>query len=370
MAISTVALKLESAALMSPHRIPFSWPIPTMVLLVSEKLGITVLNRDILTVLTSKEFFLSFYSDQYTDMSEPAWKRLGLKIKETVENDPLGITKVNILKKRKAEAGPDTEKKPPKRKKLPKNERPPPPEKDQLKYLRQYHEDRANWKFSKAKQTWILKNLKSIPHEYDEALKAYIASIQGGSRDRVRDQMMAVVDKWNSAARRALEDMQKASEGAEESEKKEEEKDEKDEEDGNEEAKGDTKEKEEKKDAAEDIPEFDFVMRAKALVEVITNEQVLVEGMAEESVEDGDKQQSGGQKEAERVHPMIVEEVDVQEYVGDEDEQLEVSANSENHRAVEEANGKHKDKAKKAKKTKKDKKAKKDKKDKIKEEAQ
>ncbi|KAG7854714.1 hypothetical protein KL919_004996 [Ogataea angusta] len=293
-------------------------------------------------------------------MSEPAWKRLGLKIKETVENDPLGITKVNVIKKRKAEPGPNTEKKPPKRKKLPKNERPPPPEKDQLKYLRQYHEDRANWKFSKAKQTWILKNLKNIPQEYDEALKAYIASIQGGSRDRVRDEMMAVVDKWNNAARQALEDMQKEPEGAEESQ---EEKDEKDE---NAEANDDTKEKEEKKGAVdEDIPEYDFVMRAKALVEIITGEQVSVEGMAKESVKEGDKQDSDGQKDAEREHPMIVEEVDVQEYVGDEDEQLEVNVKSEGTVAVEEA----KEKQKTSKKTKKEKKAKKEKKDKSKEQA-
>ncbi|KAG7854240.1 hypothetical protein KL939_004988 [Ogataea angusta] len=293
-------------------------------------------------------------------MSEPAWKRLGLKIKETVENDPLGITKVNVIKKRKAEPGPNTEKKPPKRKKLPKNERPPPPEKDQLKYLRQYHEDRANWKFSKAKQTWILKNLKNIPQEYDEALKAYIASIQGRSRDRVRDEMMAVVDKWNNAARQALEDMQKEPEGAEESQ---EEKDEKDE---NAEANDDTKEKEEKKGAVdEDIPEYDFVMRAKALVEIITGEQVSVEGMAEESVKEGDKQDSDGQKDAEREHPMIVEEVDVQEYVGDEDEQLEVNVKSEGTVAVEET----KEKQKTSKKTKKEKKAKKEKKDKSKEQA-
>ncbi|KAG7815837.1 hypothetical protein KL928_005176 [Ogataea angusta] len=297
-------------------------------------------------------------------MSEPAWKRLGLKIKETVENDPLGITKVNVIKKRKAEPGPNTEKKPPKRKKLPKNERPPPPEKDQLKYLRQYHEDRANWKFSKAKQTWILKNLKNIPQEYDEALKAYIASIQGGSRDRVRDEMMAVVDKWNNAARQALEDMQKEPEGAEESQ---EEKDEKDE---NAEANDDTKEKEEEKEEKkgavdEDIPEYDFVMRAKALVEIITGEQVSVEGMAEESVKEGDKQDSDGQKDAEREHPMIVEEVDVQEYVGDEDEQLEVNVKSEGTVAVEET----KEKQKTSKKTKKEKKAKKEKKDKSKEQA-
>ncbi|KAG7826964.1 hypothetical protein KL920_004962 [Ogataea angusta] len=293
-------------------------------------------------------------------MSEPAWKRLGLKIKETVENDPLGITKVNVIKKRKAEPGPNTEKKPPKRKKLPKNERPPPPEKDQLKYLRQYHEDRANWKFSKAKQTWILKNLKNIPQEYDEALKAYIASIQGGSRDRVRDEMMAVVDRWNNAARQALEDMQKEPESAEESQ---EEKDEKDE---NAEANDDTKEKEEKKGAVdENIPEYDFVMRAKALVEIITGEQVSVEGMAEERVKEGDKQDSDGQKDAEREHPMIVEEVDVQEYVGDEDEQLEVNVKSEGTVAVEET----KEKQKTSKKTKKEKKAKKEKKDKSKEQA-
>ncbi|KAG7876132.1 hypothetical protein KL938_004804 [Ogataea parapolymorpha] len=304
-------------------------------------------------------------------MSEPAWKRLGLKIKETVENDPLGITKVNIIKKRKAEPGPNTEKKPPKRKKLPKNERPPPPEKDQLKYLRQYHEDRANWKFSKAKQTWILKNLRNIPQEYDEALKSYIASVQGGSRDRVKDEMMAVVDKWNKAARRALEEMQKGSESAEESEQKEDEKDETDEEHKNREAEDDTKEKDGKKDAPEeDIPDYDFVMRAKALVEVITKEQVLVEGMAGDSVEEGDKQQSNGQKEVEAANPMIVEEVDVQEYVGDEDEQLEVKAKSEDTEVVEEAEEKHKEKAKKAKKTKKDKRVKKEKKDRIKEKAQ
>ncbi|KAG7898094.1 hypothetical protein KL905_004413 [Ogataea polymorpha] len=301
-------------------------------------------------------------------MSEPAWKRLGLKIKETVENDPLGITKVNIIKKRKADPGQNTEKKPPKRKKLPRNERPPPPEKDQLKYLRQYHEDRSNWKFSKAKQTWILKNLKNIPQEYDEALKSYIASVQGGSRDRVKDEMMAVVDKWNKAARRALEEMQKGSESAEEREEKD---DNKDEEHTNREAEDDAKEKEADKDAAkEDVPDYDFVMRAKALVEAITKEQVLVEGMAGDSLEEGDKQHLDGRGEVEAVNPMIVEEVDVQEYVGDEDEQLEVKPNGEDTEVVQEVEEKHKEKTTKAKKTKKDKSAKKEKKDRIKEKAQ
>ncbi|ANB13666.1 hypothetical protein AWJ20_4609 [Sugiyamaella lignohabitans] len=136
----------------------------------------------------------------------PAWKKLGLKVKQT---DPLAVGIVgteqneNVKRKRKepkqetdanAEKGP---KKPPKRVKLPKNERPPPPEADQLAYLRQYHEDKENWKFSKQKQNWILKNLYTIEESYAEALDSYVDGLVGGARDRVVEEARKVISEWN-----------------------------------------------------------------------------------------------------------------------------------------------------------------------------
>lgn len=143
----------------------------------------------------------------------PAWKRLGLKVKETVENDPLApgqqpAPKKTNQKKREApsEAPQDeeeskTQKKPPKRQKLPKAERKPPPEADQLVYLRTYSQEKDAWKFSKSKQNWILRhiyNQAAIPETYKEYLVDYLLGIQGGAKDRIVEDAKAVISEWNT----------------------------------------------------------------------------------------------------------------------------------------------------------------------------
>ena len=64
-----------------------------------------------------------------------------------------------------------------------------------LAYLKQYHEDRANWKFNKNHQNHILKNLfdlNAIPSEYVPLIYEYIKGLQGGVRTRLRDAALAV----------------------------------------------------------------------------------------------------------------------------------------------------------------------------------
>jgi len=60
-----------------------------------------------------------------------------------------------------------------------------------LEYLSQFHTDRATWKFNKAQQISLLKNIfdvSRIPKDYDEAVKVYIAGLQGDSaRNRLRE---------------------------------------------------------------------------------------------------------------------------------------------------------------------------------------
>ena len=66
-----------------------------------------------------------------------------------------------------------------------------------LEYLTLYHSSRATWKFNKAKQTYLLKNLldvSRIPPSYDEGLASYLAGLQGASaRGRIRDAALASV---------------------------------------------------------------------------------------------------------------------------------------------------------------------------------
>lgn len=154
--------------------------------------------------------------------SVPAWKRAGLSVQQTKpeeeeENDLLETRRIDtadltknqlkkVSNKRKLQEalGSSTtknddgaNKKPPKRIKLPKNERKPPPVKDQLTYLKQFVHDKPNWKFNKLKQNWILKNLKHIPNDYELELISYLATLQGGSRDRLVDELKQVIAKWN-----------------------------------------------------------------------------------------------------------------------------------------------------------------------------
>lgn len=158
----------------------------------------------------------------------PAWKRLGLELKPTDEAlAPQTLTDANekIAKKRPAAR----EKKPPKRVKLPKLERKPAPEKDQLAYLRQFHNDRAAWKFSKQKQNWILRNLAAIPSDYEEALVEYVKSIQGGARRRVVGDLEAVVVQWRKKVEELEKRVAEELSGKEQQEKEQEEQEEQEE---------------------------------------------------------------------------------------------------------------------------------------------
>lgn len=148
---------------------------------------------------------------------EPAWKRAGL-----VKQEKGKVESYNPLEsglKRTADPskalGP---KKPPKRPKLPKSQRPPPPERDQLAYLRAFHESRETWKFSKQKQNWILRNIFEIDAKYDEALMAYLAGLQGGSRDRVCDLARQKAQRWNEFMSAKDADSDEGSAGQSESE--------------------------------------------------------------------------------------------------------------------------------------------------------
>ncbi|KAG9241886.1 hypothetical protein BJ878DRAFT_518437 [Calycina marina] len=64
-----------------------------------------------------------------------------------------------------------------------------------LAYLTTYHEDRENWKFNKAHQNHLLKNifdLQVIPSTYAHQLYAYVRGLLGGVRTRLRDAALAV----------------------------------------------------------------------------------------------------------------------------------------------------------------------------------
>ncbi|KAJ9643540.1 hypothetical protein H2201_005248 [Coniosporium apollinis] len=66
-----------------------------------------------------------------------------------------------------------------------------------IEYLTLYHTSRSTWKFNKAKQTDLLKNLFNIyriPSQYDDALIAYISGLQGqAARQRLRETATAVI---------------------------------------------------------------------------------------------------------------------------------------------------------------------------------
>lgn len=132
----------------------------------------------------------------------PAWKRAGLKQnKQAVKKDRASYDPLKEgLKRAHESAETDKPSKPAKKPKLPKSERPAPThELDQLAYLRQYHEDRENWKFSKQKQNWILKHMFTdiTDDKYSKPLIEYIGGLQGSSRNWVIDEAKEVVVSWN-----------------------------------------------------------------------------------------------------------------------------------------------------------------------------
>ncbi|RMY73651.1 hypothetical protein D0863_03733 [Hortaea werneckii] len=66
-----------------------------------------------------------------------------------------------------------------------------------VEYILQFHNDKANWKFNKNKQTELLKHLFNpwrIPAQYDDALVAYIEGLQGArAQQRVIEDAEAVL---------------------------------------------------------------------------------------------------------------------------------------------------------------------------------
>lgn len=137
-----------------------------------------------------------------SEQAIPAWKRAGLKQdKQAVKKDKASYDPLKEGLKRAHESG-ETSKpaKPAKKPKLPKSERPAKThELDQLAYLRQYAEDRDNWKFSKQKQNWILKHMFTDINDdkYSKPLVDYISGLQGSSRNWVIDDAKEVIKSWN-----------------------------------------------------------------------------------------------------------------------------------------------------------------------------
>lgn len=218
--------------------------------------------------------------------SIPAWKRAGLRVKaeqeaedealstKRIESDDLTskqIKKISNKRKLQDDTKHKTNKKPPKRVKLPKKERAPPPVKDQLTYLKQFHEDKEKWKFNKLKQNWILKNIKEIPADYEEALVCYLGTLQGGSRDRLVPELKEVINKWNAqyeeAEKKIEEQLAKKLEGGEPEKEKEEETKDKD----------DEKKDDEKKEEEETV-NLEYAVRCKAILVQLVDEDIEVKG--------------------------------------------------------------------------------------------
>ncbi|KAM9927014.1 hypothetical protein OXX59_002829 [Metschnikowia pulcherrima] len=253
----------------------------------------------------------------------PAWKRIGLKVKEDVEDDPLvsathfdGSVITNkvakkLNKKRQLEdAKDDKTKKPPKRVKKPKAERGPGPEKDQLQYLRQFVHDKDNWKFSKQKQNWLLKNIEHIPDSYENELIAYFEDIQGGARVRVEADLRAVIDQWNTYSKKLEEKInaelygEKATEDVEVEEKVD---------------------KKTEEPVVESAPSKEYATRCKKLLSAMLEEPVHMEGETEAGEANSGAKQPSQEPESvpegseiapkpETEDNLIIEEVEVEEY--------------------------------------------------------
>ncbi|ODQ47742.1 hypothetical protein PICMEDRAFT_23558, partial [Pichia membranifaciens NRRL Y-2026] len=218
----------------------------------------------------------------------PAWKRLGLKVKAVVGKDPLAIVtqreegedkterKDKKQGKRKAEDGARARPaKAAKRVKLPRQERlqkqrQSAEEKDQLQYLRQFDEDREHWKFSKQKQNWLVKNIRHVPESCEGALLRYLESVQGGSRQRVADAMAAVVQTWNTMVDEAEDQMRRdlAAAAAETPDKPA----------GANGSSGDKPDKPKKQPdhASETPPDYDYAVRAREVLRVLTGETLFL----------------------------------------------------------------------------------------------
>ncbi|KAH3686164.1 hypothetical protein WICPIJ_002873 [Wickerhamomyces pijperi] len=301
-------------------------------------------------------------------MSEhiPAWKRIGLKVQEELHNDPLALTEhlesgkvtnkqAKQLNKRKRAAATETgkedgstEKKPPKRVKVAKSEKPPPPEKDQLVYLKAYTDDLSNWKFSKQKQNWILKHIRVIEDQYEQYLVNYLVGLQGGSRDRLVEELKKVMESWNTAQleyKKKLLEPKDRVERAEEAQKEEEQK-------ASKELDAITKSKKNKQPPAKKKTEevesvdADYALRARKIVLAITEEQITLEGI--DNAEEETKEEPTA---------AVVEEEEKEESKEEEEEEEKATESKEDDTIKSELETKKEKKsAKKEKKEKKEKK--------------
>ncbi|PSS27528.1 hypothetical protein M430DRAFT_155231 [Amorphotheca resinae ATCC 22711] len=118
--------------------------------------------------------------------------------------------RVKRVKKPKAETAEtkDTPKKKSKQSKIVKPTATPP--RPFLAYLRQYHEDRANWKFNKNHQNHLLKHifdLNIIPSDHIHLVYAYIRGLQGGVRTRLRDTALSIKVKDQEEGAAGFPDM-------------------------------------------------------------------------------------------------------------------------------------------------------------------
>jgi hypothetical protein len=70
-------------------------------------------------------------------------------------------------------------------------------------YLQQFHSAREQWHFNKGRQTALLKNLFNVfrvPEEYDDALSAYLAGLQGrAARDRLTQTANEILENTKDA---------------------------------------------------------------------------------------------------------------------------------------------------------------------------
>lgn len=213
--------------------------------------------------------------------SIPAWKKLGLQVNSESSDNVLHTTthldgdkltkkdlkKIQEISKKNASA--KNEKKPPKRIKKPKSERGTPPEKDQLNYLRQYTEDRANWKFSKQKQNWIIKNLENIEDKYEGALLAYLEGMQGGSRDRVIESCQNIISRFNDLVEKIEAKLDQESDQLNNKE-------------SNEEADIDSQNKAKASTVPQESVNRDYVKRCIKILKVLTETVPLVKGFESE----------------------------------------------------------------------------------------
>jgi hypothetical protein len=272
-----------------------------------------------------------------TEMSVPAWKRLGLKVKAVVNNDPLALvaprvgdaevdeqqqkskTKVKTkatteTKKRKVDGEDDDDdakksavisKKPPKRVKLPKGEK----KKllgehyairDQLQYLRTFAQDRENWKFSKQKQNWVIKNIRQVPEEYEEDLIVYLKSVQGGSKERIVADMAAVVAEWNKMVADAEAQMEadlSRTEAEAETAGGKTDKDSNNAKDKDSKKKKKQKPQPVKKEQQHSPPDYDYAVRARTVHAALTDEKLRLASIDDE-VDDEVKQNEPQERES------------------------------------------------------------------------